>query len=102
VSLPRPTTFEQGQRYAYGMAAGAAGIAFGIGVLVASFVVVFGHWAPSLQPTQLYILAGLAAAGCLNTTIVIVGLLVGGPVGKLNTKLSDGTRSIEVDAESKP
>jgi hypothetical protein len=99
MSLPPPQTFEQGQRYGYGLAVGIAGIAFGLAVLVAAFVVVFAHWKPELQATQLYILAGLAAAGCLNTTIIIVGLLVGGPVGKLNAKVSDGTRTAEIDAE---
>jgi hypothetical protein len=98
LNLPPATTFEQGQRKLYGVAAGVAGVAFGLAVLVGGWIVVFGKWGPALLPTQLYILAGLLAVGCINTTIVIVGLLVGGPVGKLSGKVSDGQRTVEIDA----
>lgn len=100
MSLPPPTTFEQGQRLGYGIAVGIAGIAFGMAVLAGCLVIVFGHWEPSLQPTQLYILACVVAGGCLNTTIVIVGLLLGGPVGKLDAKASVGDKTVEINASA--
>jgi hypothetical protein len=99
MSLPPPTTFEQGQRKLYGIAAGIAGVCFGLAVLLGGFIAIFGNWGPELLRTQLYILAGLLVAGCANTTIVIIGLLVGGPVGKINAKVSDGQRTAEFGAE---
>lgn len=96
--LPPPGTFAEGQRRLYGIQVAIAGIAFGLTVLTGGLVVLMGKWAPSLEPTQLYIIAGLLVAGCLNTTIVIVGLLLGGPVGRISGKVSDGTRTAEIDA----
>lgn len=99
MSLPRPATFAEGQRQLFGIAVGVAGITFGLAVLAGCIVIVFGRWAPSLQPTQLYILAGVVAGGCLNTTIVLVGLLLGGPVGRFSVKANkDGA---EIDAGAK-
>jgi hypothetical protein len=100
VSVPPPATFAEGQRKLYGIAAGAAGIAFGLAVLVGASIVVFGDWGPGLVKAQLYILAGCILVGSINTTIVIIGLLLGGPVGKLSGKVTDGQRSAEINAEA--
>lgn len=96
MTLPPPTTFAEGQRKLYGIAAACAGICFALAVLVGGWIVVFGDWGAGLVKAQLYILAGLLAAGCLNTTIVLIGLLVGGPVGRINVKASK--ESVELDA----
>jgi hypothetical protein len=98
VNLPEPTTFEQGQRKLYGIAAAIAGIAMGLAAAIGALIVIFGKWGAALLPTQLYILAGCIAVGSINTTIVIIGLLLGGPVGKLSGKVSDGSRTVELDA----
>lgn len=98
MSLPPPTTFAEGQRKLYGIAAGAAGIAFGLAVLVGTSIAVFGNWGPALVKTQLYILGGCLAVGSIGTMIVTIGLLVGGPVGKFTGKVSDGQRTVEIDA----
>lgn len=98
--VPPPTTFAEGQRKLYGIAAGAAGIAFGLAVLVAASIVAFGDWGKELLRPQLYILAGCILAGCINTTIVIIGLLLGGPVGKFSGEVSDGARSAKINAEA--
>jgi len=100
LTCPPPTTFAEGQRRLYGLAAAVAGITFGLAVLVGAGIVVFGDWGKENVKAQLYILGGLVAAGTVNTTIVVIGLLLGGPVGKFNGKVSDGTRTLEVDAEA--
>lgn len=101
MNLPPPTNFSEGQRALFGIAAGVAGVIFGLAVLGGSLVVLIGHWAPGLEPVQLYIIAGCIAAGCLNTTIVIVGLLLGGPVGRLSVKASKDGAEIDAEGSSK-
>lgn len=98
MNLPPPTNFSEGQRALFGIAAGVAGVIFGLAVLGGSLVVLIGHWAPGLEPVQLYIIAGCIAAGCLNTTIVIVGLLLGGPVGRVKVEGEVGGNKVGIDA----
>lgn len=98
MTLPAPTTFAEGQRRLYGIAAGIAGVAFGLAVIVGASIVVFGDWGPELVRLQLYGLFGCLAVGSLNTTIVIIGLLLGGPVGRFSVKASK--EGAEIDASS--
>jgi hypothetical protein len=100
LSVPPPTTFAEGQRKLYGIAAAAAGVCFGLAVVVGATIVAFGDWGKDQLHFQLIILFALLGAGTLNTTIVIIGLLLGGPVGKFSGKLSDGQRSAEINAEA--
>lgn len=100
MSVPPPTTFAEGQRKLYGIAAAVAGISFGLAVLLGGYFVLFGKWTAAQEAARLYILAGLLVSGCVNTTIVIVGLLLGGPVGRFGGKITDGQRSVELNAEA--
>ena len=94
---PPPTTFAEGQRRIYGIAAGIAGIAFGLAVLVGASIVVFGDWGPAQVRLQLYILGALLGAGTIGTMIVTVGLLVGGPVGRV--KVAGKRDGFDIEAE---
>jgi hypothetical protein len=96
--LPPPTTFAEGERKLYGRAAGIAGVAMGLAVLVGASIVVFGDWGAGLLKLQLYILAGCLAVGSLNTTIVIIGLMVGGPVGRFKVEATKDGASVEADS----
>lgn len=96
--LPPPLTFGDGQRQLYGLAAGVAGVAFGLAVLVGASIVVFGDWGLSLLPTQLYILGGCLAVGSLGTIAVTIGLLVGGPVGRIRVKADKSGAELEAAA----
>jgi hypothetical protein len=96
---PPPTTFAEGQRRIYGIAAGIAGVCFGLAVLIGAAIVVFGDWGAANIRLQLYILAGLVAAGTANTTIVIIGLLVGGPVGRMKANVSKESVSVEAEGD---
>lgn len=95
MTLPPPQTFAEGQRKLYGIAAAVAGICFALAVLIGGWIVVFGDWGRDLLKTQLYILAALLAAGCLNTTIVLIGLLLGGPVGRMKVSATRDGASVE-------
>ena len=97
---PPPTNFAEGQRRIYGIAAGIAGIAFGLAVLVGASIVVFGDWGPAQVRLQLYILGALLGAGTIGTMIVTVGLLVGGPVGRVKTKADRTGFEIEAEGDS--
>lgn len=101
MSLPPPLTFAEGQRRLYGVLVAIAGIAFGMTVLAGGLVVLLGKWSARLEPTQLYVIAGLLVFGCLNTTIIIVGLLLGGPVGRLSVKASKDGAEIDAEGSSK-
>lgn len=94
---PPPTTFSEGQRRIFGIAAGIAGVCFGFAAIAAACVVIWGDWPEGLARTRLLILGGgffLAAAGSI---IVTIGLLVGGPVGRVKTTISREQISTEMD-----
>jgi hypothetical protein len=98
--LPPPTTFAEGMRKAFGVAAVFAGIAFGLAVLVGASIVVFGDWGPAQIRLQLYILGALVGAGTIGTMIVTIGLLVGGPVGRVKAKADRSGFDIEAEGDS--
>lgn len=98
MSIPPPTTFAEGQRKLYGFAVAGAGVAIGLAVCAGAAVVAFGDWGKDQLHFQLVILFALLGGGLTIMSFVIIGLLLGGPVGKFNTKLSDGTRTAEIDA----
>ena len=98
--MPPPTTFAEGQRKVYGWAVAFAGLFFCLAVLLGGAIVVFGDWGRDLFPEQLHILAGLLLASSINTTIVIVGLLVGGPVGRFRGEADIGDKRISIEADN--
>ena len=102
MKLPPPITFADGQRKLYGIAAGAAGVFYGIAVLAGVVVAVWGNWPSDLARLQLYILAGCLASGVLGNISVTIGLLVGGPVGKFKTAVDKTGASIEVEGDASP
>jgi fucose permease len=97
---PPPTTFAEGQRRLYGLAVGAAGVCIGLAIVTGAAIVAFGDWGKDQLHFQLIILFALLGGGMVIISFVIIGLLLGGPVGKFNTKLSDGTRTLETNAEA--
>lgn len=102
MKLPPPITFADGQRKLYGIAAGAAGVFYGIAVLAGVAVAVWGKWGTDLLRVQLYILAGCLAAGVLGNISVTIGLLVGGPVGKFKTAVSKEGATFEAEGDPAP
>lgn len=97
--LPSPTTFAEGQRYAFGLLASAAGMSCGgfSGFIVA--LLMWGSWSRSEEHTIVTIF-GWSLAGFIGAMlVVIVGLLAGGPVGRLKVSATGEGATLEADAE---
>lgn len=100
--LPSPTTFAEGQRYIYGLLAAAAGMfcAAGSGFMVA--LLMWGGWSAAEEHTIVRIF-GLCLGGFIAAIIVvIVGLLAGGPVGRVKMSATRDGATFEADAEAQP
>ena len=95
--IPQPTTFAEGQRTIYGMLASAGGIFCGAasGLMIA--LLMWGGWTSQEQHSIVLIL-GWALGGFIAAMIVvIVGLLAGGPVGRIRVSASRDGASLEAD-----
>ena len=96
-TLPPPGTFAEGQRYIYGLLASAAGMFCGAcaGVMVA--LLVWGGWSRSEEHTIVTIFGWSLGGFIAAMIVVIVGLLAGGPVGRLKMSATRDGASIEAD-----
>ena len=98
-SLPSPQTFAEGQRFIYGLLASAAGISCGAfaGFMVA--LLMWGGWSPSEEHTIVTIFGWSLGGFIAAMVVVIVGLLAGGPVGRVKLTASRDGASFEADRE---
>jgi hypothetical protein len=96
--LPPPTTFAEGQRLVYGWLVAAAGMfcgAMAIGLIV---IFVWGGW-PATLYGQIITILGCSLGGFIAAMIfVIVGLLVGGPVGRFKGSVSKDGATVEAES----
>ena len=98
-SLPPPTTFAEGQRTIYGLLASAGGMFCGAaaGFLVA--LLMWGGWSAAEEHTIIRIF-GWALGGFIAAMIVvIIGLLAGGPVGRVKFSANRDGAAIEADQQ---
>ena len=96
-SLPRPQTFAEGQRLIYGWLAAAAGIFCGSMAVIMIALLMWGGWSAEHERT-IVIIFGCALGGFIATmSAVIVGLLVGGPVGRF--KGTAGRDGVSLEAQ---
>jgi hypothetical protein len=95
--LPPPGTFAEGQRYIYGLLASAAGMFSGAcaGFMVA--LLMWGGWSRSEEHTIVAIFGWSLGGFIAAMVVVIVGLLAGGPVGRLKMAATRDGASIEAD-----
>jgi hypothetical protein len=92
-----PTSFAEGQRLIYGWLAGAAGMFCGLAAVAMVALLVWGGWSPA-EEHSIVVILGCALGGFIAAmTAVIVGLLVGGPVGRF--KGSAGRDGVSLEAE---
>jgi Na+/proline symporter len=97
IPLPPPHSFAEGQRYIYGLLASAAGMFCGAAAGFMVALLMWGGWSPSEQHT-IVIIFGWALGGFIAAMVaVIVGLLAGGPVGRL--KVAAGRNGAMVEAD---
>ena len=81
-SLPPPRTFAEGQRLVYGRLAAAAGMFCGTCSVLLVCLLTWGGWSPAEEHTIVVIFGGALGGFIAAMTSVMVGLLVGGPVGR--------------------
>ncbi len=94
-SLPPPQTFAEGQRLIYGWLAAAAGMFCGACAVAMVCLLMWGGWSPAEEHT-IVVIFGVTLGGFVAAmTSVIVGLLVGGPVGRFKGSASRDGVSLE-------
>lgn len=96
-SFPQPATFAEGQRLIYGWLAAAAGMFCGTMAVAMVAFLMWGGWSAAEEHT-IVIIFGSALGGFIACmAAVMVGLLVGGPVGRF--KGSAGRDGVSLEAE---
>ena len=97
-SLPPPGTFAEGQRYIYGLLAAAAGMFCGASAVAMVALLMWGGWSRD-EEHSIVLIFGWSLGGFIAAmVVVIVGLLAGGPVGRL--KMSATRDGAAFEAES--
>lgn len=86
--LPPPTTFAEGMRLLFALAAMLAGLAFGLGATATVIVLVWGGWPATLYPRIISILGWTLIGALLLIAITQIGILLGGPVGRFRGQAS--------------
>jgi hypothetical protein len=95
--FPPPGTFAEGQRQIYGWLACAAGMFCGAAAIAMVCLLMWGGWSPAEEHTIVIIFGGALGGFIAAMSAVIVGLLVGGPVGRF--KGSAGRDGVSLEAE---
>jgi hypothetical protein len=97
MTLPPPNTFAEGQRYIYGLLASAAGMFCGAAAGFMVALLMWGGWSRSEEHTIVTIFGWSLGGFIAAMIVVIVGLLAGGPVGRLKMSATRDGASIEAD-----
>jgi hypothetical protein len=97
--LPPPLTFAEGPRYSYGLLASAAGMFCGAasGFMVA--LLMWGGWSPTEEHSIVTIFGWSLGGFIAAMIVVIIGLLAGGPVGRVKLSATRDGASIEADSD---
>lgn len=96
--FPPPTTFAEGQRQIYGWLAAAAGMFCGLASVAMVGLLMWGGWSAGEEHT-IVLIFGCALGGFIACmAAVMIGLLVGGPVGRF--KGSAGRDGVTLEAEA--
>ncbi|HEX2802627.1 MAG TPA: hypothetical protein VHN55_01400 [Sphingomicrobium sp.] len=98
-ALPPPATFAEGQRQIYGWLAAAAGVFCGMCSVAMVCLLMWGGWSAAEEHTIVVIFGGALAGFIVAMTSVIVGLLVGGPVGRFKGSASRDGVTVEAEGD---
>ncbi|MBV9528549.1 hypothetical protein, partial [Sphingomonas sp.] len=94
-----PGTFAEGQRLIYGILAAAGGMFCGACAVAMVALLMWGGWTIEEQHS-IVLIFGWALGGFIAANVaVIVGLLAGGPVGRLRMSAGRDGATFEADAE---
>lgn len=97
--LPSPLTFAEGQRYIYGLLASAGGMFCGAAAGIMVALLMWGGWSRSEEHTIVRIFGWSLGGFIAAMIVVIVGLLAGGPVGRLKVIAGRDGATIEADGQ---
>ena len=100
-SLPPPRTFAEGQRLIYGWLAAAAGMFCGTCSVLLVCLLMWGGWSAAEEHSIVIILGGALGGFNIAMTSVIVGLLVGGPVGRFRGSAGRDGVSLEAAGDGR-
>ena len=98
-SLPPPATFAEGQRYIYGLLASAAGMFCGTAAGFMVALLMWGGWSAAEQHTIVTIFGWSLGGFIVAMMVVIIGLLAGGPVGRVKLSATSGGAEFEADGK---
>ena len=98
-SLPPPGTFAEGQRYIYGLLASAAGRFCGVAAILTIALLMWGGWSPAEEHTIVTIFGWSLGGFIAAMIVVIIGLLAGGPVGRVKLSATRDGACFEADAQ---
>ena len=99
MNVPAPATFAEGQRYIYGLLASAAGMFCGAAAGFMVALLMWGGWSGAEEHTILRIFGWTLGGFITAMVVVIVGLLAGGPVGRVKFTANRDGAAIEADQQ---
>jgi hypothetical protein len=97
--FPPPATFAEGQRQLYGWLAAAAGIFCALASIAMICLLMWGGWSAAEEHTIVVIFGGVLGGFIATMSAVIVGLLVGGPVGRFRGSAGRDGLSLEANGD---
>ena len=95
--LPPALTFAEGQRQIYGWLAAAAGTFCGLAAVAMVCLLMWGGWSPAEEHTIVVIFGGALSGFIACMAAVMIGLLVGGPVGRFKGSATRDGVSLEAE-----
>ena len=99
MNQPPPKTFAEGQRLIYGWLAAAAGMFCGTCSVLLVCLLMWGDWSRSEEHSIVVIFGGALGGFIIAMTAVMIGLLVGGPVGRFRGSASRDGVIVEARAD---
>ena len=97
--LPAPGTFAEGQRLIYAWLAAAAGMFCGAAAAAMVCLLMWGGWSTAEEHTIVLIFGWALGSFIVSMSVVIIGLLVGGPVGRFKGSASKDGVNLEAEGE---
>lgn len=95
--FPEPTNFAEGQRLIYGWLAAAAGLFCGAMAVLMIALLMWGGWSRGEEHSIVLIFGVSLGAFITAMTAVIVGLLAGGPVGRIKVSATHDGACVEAE-----
>lgn len=98
--LPPPTNFAEGQRKLFGLLVAAAGMFCGGMAIAMIALLMWGGWSKNEEHTIVMIFGWTLGGFVASMLAVIIGLLVGGPVGRFKAGVGKDGATFEAETEA--